>query len=111
MDLWVRPAAGNGVRVLSALAEYGTPLEQLTADRFENPRTLLILGRDPFRVDILTDLAGITFEEAWRTRVSVVLEGVQIPLIGKPELIKNKRAVGRLQDLADVEELEKVDEA
>jgi hypothetical protein len=105
MDLWVRPVADNGTRVLSALAEFGAPLSNFDPARFADPRTLIILGRDPFRIDILTDLAGITFDEAWAKRTCVTLDGQVIPLIDVDDLIKNKRAVGRLQDLADVEAL------
>lgn len=109
MDLWVRPTADNGERVLAALAAFGSGLEGLTPRHFEDPRTLLMLGREPFRVDILTDIPGVTFDEAWSSRIHVTLDGVEVPVIGKAELIKNKRAVGRLQDLADAEELEKLD--
>lgn len=69
-----------------------------------------MLGREPFRVDILTDLPGVTFDEAWPSRVHVTIDGVTVPVIGKAQLIANKRAVGRLQDLADVEALERLDE-
>jgi hypothetical protein len=109
MELWVRPTASNGARVLSALAAFGTALNELTPRQFEDPRTLLMIGREPFRVDILTDLPGVTFDQAWSARSSVVLDGVELPVIGKADLIRNKRAVGRLQDLADADELEKLD--
>lgn len=109
MDLWVRPTTSNGSRVLSALAAFGAGMDQLTPKQFEDPRTLLMIGREPFRVDILTELPGVTFDQAWDSRIYVTLDGVQLPVIGKADLIKNKRAVGRLQDLADAEELEKLD--
>jgi len=109
LDLWVRPTADNGARVLAALTEFGAGPEAVTAEQFESPRLLLMLGREPFRVDILTDIPGVTFDEAWPARIYVTLEGVQLPVIGKRDLIKNKRAAGRLQDLADAEALEKLD--
>jgi hypothetical protein len=109
MDLWVRPTAANGARVMAALAAFGAAPRDLSADQFENPRTLLMLGREPFRIDILTDIPGVTFDEAWAARIHVTLDGVRVPVIGKAELIKNKRAVGRLQDLADVDELQKLE--
>jgi hypothetical protein len=111
MDLWVRPTSSNGVRVLAALADFGAELRDFTAEQFENPRTLLMLGREPYRIDILTDLPGVTFDEAWSERAHVTLDGVTLPVISKRLLIRNKRAVGRLQDLADAEELEKLDAA
>src|SRR5688572_2522617 len=95
MDLLVRPTADNGTRALSALAEFGAGSEELTPQQFEDPRTLLMLGREPFRVDILTDIPGVTFDEAWSSRICVTLDGVELPVIGKAQLIKNKRAVGR----------------
>lgn len=110
IDLLVRPTAVNGKRVLAALAAFGAGSEGLSATQFEDPRTLLVLGREPFRVDILTHIPGVTFDEAWASRIRVVIDDVELPVIGKAELIKNKRIVGRSQDLADVEELEKLDD-
>jgi predicted nucleotidyltransferase len=109
MDLWVRPTSENGEKVLAALAEFGARPDSLRAEQFENPRTLLMLGREPFRIDLLTDIPGVTFEGAWRRRIHVTLDGVVVPVIGKDDLIANKRSVGRPQDLADVAELEKLD--
>jgi hypothetical protein len=109
MDLWVRPTADNGARVLSALAEFGAGAEKLSPQQFEDPRMLLMLGRDPFRVDILTDIPGVSFDEAWKSRIYITIDNVMLPVIGKTQLIRNKRTVGRLQDLADVEALEKLD--
>ncbi|MBX3131229.1 MAG: hypothetical protein KF718_31205 [Polyangiaceae bacterium] len=107
-DLWVRATVANGARILDALSAFGTPLTNLSADQFTNPSTIIMLGRDPFRVDLLTDIPGVDFVTAWSRRTSVTLEGLEVPLISLEDLIQNKRAVGRLQDLADVEALEKV---
>lgn len=109
LDLGVRPTAANGARVLAALVAFGAAPVDLNPTQFEDPRTLLMLGREPFRVDILTNIPGVTFDEAWGSRLYVTLDEVELPVIGKAHLIKNKRAVGRLQDLADAEELEKID--
>jgi len=108
MDLWIRPSIENGSRVLLALADFGTPLTDFNPERVTDPRTLLMLGRDPFRIDILTDIPGIGFDVAWAHRVSVTLDGQIIPLISADDLIVNKIASGRLQDLADVEALKSV---
>jgi len=67
-----------------------------------------MLGRDPFRIDILTDIPGINFDIAWAHRTSITLDGQTIPLISADDLIANKIASGRLQDLADVEALKTV---
>lgn len=108
MDLWVRPTARNGRRVLDALREFGASVD-LAPEQFENPRTMLVLGRDPFRVDLLTAIPDLEFEDCWLRRESVVLEGTSIPLLSKSDLLANKRASGRIQDLADVEALEALD--
>jgi hypothetical protein len=108
MDLWVRPTLGNGLQILAALSEFGTELQDFSAERFTDPTTLVMLGRDPFRVDLSTYIPGIDVDAAWERRSTVTLDGVAVPLIAKHDLIANKRAVGRLQDLADVEALESV---
>jgi hypothetical protein len=108
MDLWVRPSRENGARVLEALSDFGTPLPDFAPERFLDPETIVMLGREPFRVDLLTHIPGVDFEAAWTRRGSVSLDGVFVPLIAREDLIANKKAVGRLQDLADVEALEAV---
>jgi hypothetical protein len=108
MDLWVRPSRENGVRILEALTDLGTPLRGFAPERFVDPETIVMLGLEPFRVDLLTHIPGVEFQAAWQSRTSVTLDGVLVPLIGRDDLITNKRAVGRLQDLADVEALEAV---
>ncbi len=111
MDLWLRPSLENGELVLSALADFGAQLVEFDARRFTDPETLIMLGREPFRVDLLTHIPGVDFEMAWSRRDYVTLEGVTVPLISRQDLIANKKAVGRLQDLADVEALEAIVEA
>jgi hypothetical protein len=107
LDLWVRPSEENGARILAALTEFGTPLTEFTASKFVDPDTIVMLGREPFRVDLLTDdIPGVTFDMAWKSRVHVTIDGVTLPVISRADLIANKKAVGRLQDLADVEALE-----
>jgi len=108
MDLWVRPTTANGARLLSALAEFGVEIPGFTAERFSDPATVVMLGREPFRVDLLTHIPGVEFDAAWGRRSKVLLDGTEVALIAKEDLITNKKAVGRLQDLADVEALEAV---
>jgi predicted nucleotidyltransferase len=110
MDLWLRPSPENGKRALTALVDFGTPLVDFTPERFAEPDTIVMIGREPFRVDLLTSIPGVVFEEAWARRTSVELDGITVPLIGRADLIANKKAVGRLQDLADVEALEAIAE-
>ena len=108
LDLWVQPTTDNGEKVIAALTSFGA-VPGVEAAAFERPETMLVLGREPFRVDILTDIPGVKFHEAWQRRTSVVLDGTELPLISRVDLIKNKKTVGRPQDIADVAALEKID--
>lgn len=107
IDIFVRPSAENAARVMIALKAFGAPLSNVNESDFTDPETVLQIGIVPRRIDILTDLDGISdFDEAWRTRVEARIEDVCIPVLGRDVLIKNKRATGRPQDLADVAWLE-----
>lgn len=109
LDVWVEPSPTNAPRVFSALAEFGAPLHGLTRQELEVPGLGLQIGLPPARVDILTEIDGIDFERAWSRHIEASFFGrVSCPVIGRDELLENKRASGRAQDLADVDALEKV---
>ncbi|MBI3458149.1 MAG: hypothetical protein HY002_20435 [Candidatus Rokubacteria bacterium] len=101
LDIWVRPTADNAERVLRALRSFGAPLLDLTLDDLLRPDTVFQIGVAPTRIDLLTGVSGLTFDEAWPSRISVTLEGLPVPVIGFDELLRNKEASGRPQDLAD----------
>ena len=107
MDLWVRPSPENAERVWRALAEFGAPLDQLSQGDLTEPDVEFQLGVVPSRIDILTSVTGVDFEDAWARREVIDLDGVQVGVIAREDLIRNKKAVGRLRDLADIEELER----
>lgn len=106
LDVWVKAAPDNAARLLPALREFGAPTDGLTESQFSTEGMILQLGFPPVRIDILTSLAGVTFEAAWVRRVHAAYGGQQVSVISREHLITNKRASGRLQDLADVEALE-----
>ncbi len=107
LDLWVRPDGANAKRVLDALEAYGAPLEGLTAADLSRPDTVFQIGVAPLRIDILTSIDGVDFAEAWAARSTTSFADQPIAVLSVRHLIRNKRAVGRPQDLADVEWLEK----
>jgi hypothetical protein len=107
LDLWIDPERENAQRVWRALAEFGAPLSEVTPDDFARSGTVFQIGQAPNRVDLLTHVDGLEFGSAWEHRVASVYAGIPIQVIGREDLIANKRAVGRLQDLADVEDLER----
>jgi hypothetical protein len=108
LDVWVRPTPENASKVWRALVAFGAPLQQLTEHDLATPGVVFQIGVVPYRIDLLTSIDGVPFEEAWQRRIRVRVEGQEIPLIGREDLLRNKRATGRLRDLADAEELEKL---
>jgi hypothetical protein len=106
LDLWVRPAQDNARRVYAALAAFGAPLDQLTVEDLTEPDLIYQVGVVPARIDILTGISGVEFAEAWAGRMTIRLGELEVPVIGREALIRNKRAAGRPRDLADVAELE-----
>jgi hypothetical protein len=108
MDLLVRATPDNAKRVYAALAAFGAPLEtfDVTKKDFADYDGVLQIGLEPRRIDILNRADGITFDDAIAAGDGFDIEGRTIPVIGLDALLKNKRAAGRAQDIADVEALE-----
>lgn len=106
LDLWVRPEKLNAQRVLQALSDFGAPLSDLTADDLSNKETIFQIGLPPLRIDVITDIDGVEFAEAWPDRLETLFGGVPAFVISRHHLITNKKTAARLQDLADVQQLE-----
>lgn len=106
LDVWVRPTAENATRVLEALGEFGAPLADLTVEDLTMPGVVFQIGVEPLRIDVLTSISGVAFDDAWKSRLSTNLLGVAVSALSREDLIRNKRVSGRLQDLADIERLE-----
>jgi len=106
LDVWVRPAVENALRVLQALDAFGAPRHGLTETDLQTEGTIYQVGIPPNRVDVITVVDGVRFEDAWGDRTVVEIDGLRVPVIGKMHLIRNKRAVGRPQDLLDADLLE-----
>lgn len=109
LDIWVRPDPENAQRVFRALEEFGAPLEttNLRVEDLTKPGTVYQIGLPPRRVDILTEIDGVEFEEAWQSRVVGNVSDLEIPFLGWEALLRNKKASGRSKDLVDVKLLEK----
>ena len=105
IDVWVLPDSANASAVMEALREFGFGETDLVEDDFMAPDTVIQLGYPPNRVDILTTPSCVSFDSCWDGRIEVQLDGLIVPFIGLEGLKANKRAVGRLQDLADLEAL------
>jgi hypothetical protein len=109
LDVWVRPSAENAPRTLRALASFGAPLQDLSEEDFAGPGLIFQIGLPPVRIDIITSIDGVEFPDAWADRIEANLAGIRVPVLSRHHLIANKRAAGRLQDLADVERLEELE--
>ena len=104
LDVWIESTEDNTTRAWDALCEFGAPLEALGVTREDLlcPGTVIQLGLPPRRIDLLTRISGVDFDAAWRGRVEHMLDDCALPYLGRTELIVNKRATGRAQDLVDV---------
>ncbi len=107
MDLWISASRENAEKVLAAVHEFGFPLQSLSADDFTEPGKVVWMGNPPLRIDILNEIGGVKFSECVKRRVLVDIDGMPTPVIGLADLKINKKAAGRLKDLADLEELPK----
>jgi hypothetical protein len=101
LDVWIRPTRENATRAWDALAAFGAPVTNLSVDDLTNEDTVFQIGVAPLRIDILTSISGVTFDEAWPNRVEVERDGIPVPFIGVAEFLRNKDASGRDQDRVD----------
>ena len=107
IDVFVRPGRANAQRVFDALTRFGAPLASagVTAADFAEPGVVYQIGLPPRRIDVLTEISGVTFNEASASRETADVEGRTIGIIGRAALLRNKEAAGRPKDLADVARL------
>ncbi|AZI43246.1 hypothetical protein EHF33_11250 [Deinococcus psychrotolerans] len=106
LDIWVEVSDDNATRILAALEEFGFGSLGLSQADFLTENTVLQLGYEPTRIDLLTSLDGVSFSEAYPRRVMAFLSGTQAPVLDVETFKANKRATGRARDLADIEALE-----
>ncbi len=105
LDAWVWVNPQNAQNIMRALNAFGFQNLSLTESDFSKEDAIVQLGYPPFRIDILTSIDGVAFDQAWEKKVVVELNGMKVPFIGREDLIANKKAAGRPQDLADVSRL------
>jgi hypothetical protein len=106
LDVWIRPHAENASHTIAALRAFGAPLHDLSENDLSTPGVTFQIGLPPLRIDILTRISGVEFEEAWPSRMQTRFADQPAAVLSKKHLLQNKRAAGRKQDLADVEWLE-----
>lgn len=105
LDLWIKPDPENAKRVLGALKKFGVKVKDLSVDELSNPKFILHIGKEPDQIDFLMDIEGLTFDRAWKNKVQSHYQAETIHLLNLKDLIKAKKASGRLQDLIDLKKL------
>ncbi len=102
IDVWIRPTPENAQKVNLALTRFGAPMDQISPEALATPEVVFQLGVAPRRIDLLTTIDGVAFDEAWPRRVMVEVDGLRVPILSKEDFVVNKRTVGRPKDLADI---------
>lgn len=105
LDLWLAVNPGNAERAAAALREFGFDVPQLTTTTLLAANKIVRLGAPPMRIELMTNISGVTFADCYKARVDAVIDGITIPVISLDDLKINKRASGRFKDLDDLEHL------
>ena len=103
IDFWVRPTAENAARVWAALSSFGAPMEQIALEDFSTANVVFQIGIAPQRVDVMTSISGVNFDDAWPARLVADLDGLRADVIGREHLLQNKIASGRPKDIVDAD--------
>jgi predicted nucleotidyltransferase len=106
IDVWVHNSPQNSIRAVGALKKFGAPLEHdgITAETFNEKQVVYQIGIAPVRIDVLTEITGVEFPNAWRKRVASTFFGVPVNFISLDDLVTNKQALGRSSDLKDLKQ-------
>jgi hypothetical protein len=104
LDVWVSNSVQNSRRVVETLKKFGAPLgkDGISPDTFAEKQVVYQIGIAPVRIDILTEITGVRFADAWQNRVRSTFFGVSVNFISFEDLVTNKRALGRSSDLKDL---------
>jgi len=106
IDVWIEATPENARRLLEALNDFGFGSLDLSVEDFTKPGQIVQLGFPPSRIDLLTSIKGLTFEEAWESHIEDLFGETKVCYLGRDDLIRSKKAAGRAQDQVDVEVLE-----
>ena len=108
IDFFVWATPENAANLMRALTKFGAPLHDISEADLSSEGVVFQIGNSPRRIDIMTNISGVKFEQAYANKTTISIEGIEVPVISLEDLIANKRASARTQDLADVEKLESV---
>ncbi|HEY5406948.1 MAG TPA: DUF6036 family nucleotidyltransferase [Ginsengibacter sp.] len=105
LDIWLNATPKNAEQILKSVNEFGFSSFKLNEADFTKPGNVIQLGYPPFRIDLLTELDGVVFEECFKNRKEIIIENLKVNFIGYKDLLKNKKESGRPRDLDDIENL------
>ena len=107
IDIWIEPTNENSVKVYRSMKAFGAPLHEIDEKMFAKPDIVFQIGVAPRRIDIITAISGVGFDDAYQQRQILEMEGLSIPILSLSDLIRNKRATGRDKDRLDADQLDK----
>jgi hypothetical protein len=102
IDIWIRNSFENAQKVMRALVKFGAPISNLSEEDFTASDMVVQLGVEPCRIDLLTRIDGVGFDEAWQNKVSITVDGLELYILSKEDLLRNKLATGRDKDQGDI---------
>ncbi|MFA5866029.1 MAG: nucleotidyltransferase [Phycisphaerae bacterium] len=106
LDVWVEPTRENAQRIYEALKAFGAPLRDVGLEDFADPQTIYQIGISPCRIDIVMGVSGVKFPTAWRNKKQVHYGDIRINILSSKDLLRNKKASGRPQDISDAYQLQ-----
>ena len=105
MDIWIAINTNNAKKMVNVLKDFGFNVPELSDDLFLRKKKVVRMGVPPIRIEILTDISGVKFDECYKLKICDVIDGIEMNIIDLKNLKKNKKASGRLRDLLDIENL------
>lgn len=105
LDIWVRQSEANAIRLVSALREFGFDVDTLSPELFLEDDQIIRMGRPPMRIEILTSVSGVHFQECYGSKTLAIIDELPVSIISLEHLKRNKAASGRLKDLDDLDNL------
>ncbi|MGA9997934.1 MAG: DUF6036 family nucleotidyltransferase [Pyrinomonadaceae bacterium] len=107
IDIWVGNSSDNARKIMRALSKFGAPISNLSEEDFTSPDLIIQIGVEPSRIDLLTSIDGVGFDEAWKNKLTIIAADLEVNILSKADLLKNKMATGRAKDQGDIIWLEK----
>jgi len=107
IDIWVEATNKNAKKIFEVLVKFGSPVKEVSEETFSIKGIVFQIGLAPRRIDLITEIDGVSFDEAYKNKKIINIQNLKIPFLSLQDLIRNKKATGRPKDLLDVKSLEK----